>query len=91
MPEFRRYLEKDARDRLKKVVPEDAHDWCRPREEVVGGRPWREVLRVAEESRADLVVMGVRGRNPVDLAVFGSTTQHVVRGAKCPVLVVHTD
>jgi nucleotide-binding universal stress UspA family protein len=91
VPEFRRYLEKDARDRLKTIVPEDAHNWCRPREEVVGGRPWREVLRVAEEARADLVVMGVRGRNPVDLAVFGSTTQHVVRGARCPVLVVHTD
>ena len=91
VPEFRRYLEKDARDRLKKVVPEDAHNWCRPREEVVGGRPWREVLRVAEEARADLVVMGVRGRNAVDLALFGSTTQHVVRGARCPVLVVHTD
>lgn len=91
VPEFRRYLEKDARDRLEKIVPEDAHNWCRPREEVVGGRPWREVLRVAEETRADLVVMGVRGRNPVDLAVFGSTTQHVVRGARCPVLVVHTD
>jgi len=46
---------------------------------------------VAEEAQADLVVMGVRGRNPVDLALFGSTTQHVVRGAKCPVLVVHRD
>jgi nucleotide-binding universal stress UspA family protein len=91
VPEFRRYLERDARDRLKKVVPEDAHNWCRPREEVVGGRPGREVLRVAEEVRADLVVMGVRGRSAVDLALFGSTTQHVVRGARCPVLVVHTD
>jgi nucleotide-binding universal stress UspA family protein len=91
VPEFRRYLETDARDRLRKTVPVEARNWCRPREVVVGGRPWREVLRVAEESRADLVVMGVRGRNPVDLAVFGSTTQHVVRGAKCPVLVVHTD
>jgi nucleotide-binding universal stress UspA family protein len=91
VPEFRRYLEKDAHDRLGKIVPEDAHNWCRPREVVMGGRPWREVLRVAEEDRADLIVMGVRGRNPVDLAVFGSTTQHVVRGAKCPVLVVHTD
>jgi nucleotide-binding universal stress UspA family protein len=91
VPEFRRYLEKDARDRLHKVVPEDARDWCRPREEVVGGRPGREVLRLAEERQADLVVMGVRGRNPVDLALFGSTTHHVVRGARCPVLVVHTN
>jgi len=91
VPEFRRYLEKDARERLEKVVPEDARDWCRPRGEVVGGRPWREILRVAEDTQADVVVMGVRGRNPVDLALFGSTTQHVVRGAKCPVLVVHKD
>jgi len=91
VPEYRRYLEKDARERLHALVPEEARDWCRPREEVVGGRPWREVLRVAEEASADLVVMGVRGRNPVDIALFGSTTQHVVRGARCPVLVVHTD
>ena len=90
VPEFRRYLEKDARARLEALVPPEAHDWCRPREEVVRGRPWREVLRVAEDTQADVVVMGVRGRNPVDLALFGSTTQHVVRGAKCPVLVVHT-
>ncbi len=90
VPEFRRYLEKDAREKLRRVVPEEARDWCRPREEIVGGRPWREILRVAEERQADLVVMGVRGRNPVDIVLFGSTTHHVVRGARCPVLVVHT-
>jgi nucleotide-binding universal stress UspA family protein len=91
VPEFRRYLETDAREKLRGVVPGEARDWCHPREEVVGGRPWREILRVAEERSADLVVMGVRGRNPVDIVLFGSTTQHVVRGAKCPVLVVHTE
>ena len=90
VPEFRRYLEKDAREKLRRVVPGEARDWCRPREEVVGGRPWREILRVAEERQADLVVMGVRGRNPVDIVLFGSTAHHVVRGARCPVLVVHT-
>jgi nucleotide-binding universal stress UspA family protein len=89
VPEFRRYLEQDAREKLKGTVPEEARDWCRPREEVVGGRPWREILRVADERQADLVVMGVRGRHPVDIALFGSTTHHVVRGARCPVLVVH--
>lgn len=91
VPEFRRYLERDARERLHRLVPEEARNWCRPHEEVVGGKPWREVLRLAEEREADIVVMGVRGRNPVDLALFGSTTNHVVRGAHCPVLVVHTD
>jgi nucleotide-binding universal stress UspA family protein len=91
VPEYRRYLETDAREKLHALVPEDAHDWCRPREVVTGGRPWREVLRLTEETTADLVVMGVRGRNPVDIALFGSTTHHVVRGARCPVMVVHKD
>jgi len=90
VPEFRRYMERDAREKLRRVVPEEARAWCRPREEIVGGRPWREILRVVEERQADLVVMGVRGRSPVDIVLFGSTTHHVVRGARCPVLVVHT-
>jgi nucleotide-binding universal stress UspA family protein len=46
------------------------------------------ILRVAEAD-ADIVVMGVRGETRPRL--FGSTTHHVVRGARCPVLVVHTD
>jgi nucleotide-binding universal stress UspA family protein len=91
VPEFRQHLAHDAWERLRALVPGEARDWCRPRQEVVGGRPWREILRVAQERMAELIVMGVRGRGAVDLALFGSTTHHVVRGAACPVLVVHTD
>ncbi|MDP3720272.1 MAG: universal stress protein [Acidobacteriota bacterium] len=52
------------------------------------GRPYLEILRMAEERAIDLIVMGVRGRGPVDLALFGSTTNHVVRRAACPVVTV---
>jgi nucleotide-binding universal stress UspA family protein len=89
VPEFRRYLEKDARERLDRTLHDDLGERRGLRAQVGGGRSWREILKAAEESHADLVVMGVRGRNPVDLVLFGSTTQHVVRGAGCPVLVVH--
>jgi nucleotide-binding universal stress UspA family protein len=34
--------------------------------------------------------MGVHGRNAVDMALFGSTTNQVVRRASCPVLTVRT-
>jgi nucleotide-binding universal stress UspA family protein len=50
------------------------------------GKPWREVLRVAQEKQSDVIVMGVQGRGAADLLFFGSTTQHVVREATCPVL-----
>jgi len=90
VPEYRRYLERDALDRLRCLAGEadTAHD---VETRIAGGRPWREILRVVEDRSADLVVMGVRGRSALDLVLFGSTTHHVVRGAGCPVLVVHTD
>lgn len=88
VPEFRRYLEKDARERLGRTL-RGLGERAGLHAQVGGGRSWREILKAVEERHADLVVMGVRGRNPVDLALFGSTTQHVARQAGCPVLVVH--
>jgi nucleotide-binding universal stress UspA family protein len=52
------------------------------------GRPYLEILRMVEERAIDLIVMGVRGRGAVDMALFGSTTNHVVRRAACPVVTV---
>ena len=50
------------------------------------GKPYREILRVAAERDADLIVIGLHGRSAADLMFYGSTTQHVVRQAACPVL-----
>jgi nucleotide-binding universal stress UspA family protein len=47
------------------------------------------VLRVAAEERADLIVLGVGARTGTDRALFGSTTNQVVRRASCPVLTLH--
>lgn len=58
------------------------------RARVVSGKPGSEILRVAADEHADLIVLGVRGRGAVDLWVFGSTASRVVRHASCPVLTV---
>jgi len=47
------------------------------------------VLRQAVASKVDLVVMGAQGTAGLELMVYGSNTQHVVRAATCPVLTVH--
>ncbi len=60
----------------------------RTRAHVASGKPGTEILRVADEEHADLIVLGVRGRGAVDLWVFGSTASRVVRHARCPVLTV---
>ena len=81
--------EKNVRDieRLEALVPEDARDWCEADVRIACGKPYRAILRTAGEERSDLVVLGVRGAGPADLR-FGSTAQHVVRQAECPVLTV---
>jgi nucleotide-binding universal stress UspA family protein len=55
---------------------------------VLVGRSYREILRVAADQDADLIAMGVRGRGSLDLLFFGSTANHVVREARCPVLTI---
>ena len=65
---------------------EDARNWCETREVVVFGKAWREVLRRSADDEADLIVMGVHGRGPVEVGLFGSTTHHVMREATRPVL-----
>lgn len=52
------------------------------------GTAHREILAVADETGADIVVMGVRGRGAIDMTLFGSTTNQVVRRARCDVLTV---
>lgn len=55
---------------------------------VVSGIPYEEIVRKAEETNADLIVMGTHGRKGLDHMLFGSTAERVVRGARCPVLTV---
>jgi nucleotide-binding universal stress UspA family protein len=86
VPEFRRVVEEQARGRLQALVTDDERVWCKPSTKVAYGKPYREILDVAEKEQTDLIVIGVRGRNPLDLTLFGSTTNHVVRRASCPVL-----
>ncbi len=86
LAEFRRYLEKSATGRLEALMPEVFRGHGRVTPRVAHGKPYAEILRVAAEEEADLIVMGVHGRNPVDVMVFGSTTNQVVRRATCPVL-----
>ena len=79
-------VEEDSRARLKDAVPDSVRAYCAVDTVLAKGKPYREILRVAEEHNADLLVVGVHGRGVVDRLLFGSTAQHLVRQASCPVL-----
>jgi nucleotide-binding universal stress UspA family protein len=52
------------------------------------GAPDAEILRAAEASSADLMVMGTHGRRGFERFVLGSVAERVLRKARCPVLAV---
>ena len=87
-PEFRQLVEKRAHERLDALVTDDMRVWCKPVTKIGYGKPYRQILEIADSDGADLIVIGVRGRNPLDLTLFGSTTNHVIRRASCPVLTI---
>ena len=55
---------------------------------VARGEPAAEIVRVAEERSAGLIVISSHGRTGLGRILFGSTAESVVRHARCPVLVV---
>jgi nucleotide-binding universal stress UspA family protein len=57
-------------------------------EHLVEGRVAPEIVGLAEEIGAGLIVMGSRGRGGIRRALMGSVSESVVRHAHCPVLVV---
>ena len=53
-----------------------------------GGTPAEDVVSVANESKADLIVIGLRRRSLVGKLLLGSNAQDILMQADCPVLVV---
>src|SRR5262245_12824613 len=66
----------DVNDRLERCLAE--------------GEPAAEILRVAKDIGASLIVMGTHGRTGLSRLLMGSVAERVVRTAPCPVLTVKT-
>ncbi len=54
----------------------------------VGTRPAHELVKVAKEIGADLIVAGTRGHTAIGGLLVGSVTNRLLHVAPCPVLVV---
>jgi nucleotide-binding universal stress UspA family protein len=52
------------------------------------GDPASSIIKIAEEKACDLIVLATHGRTGLRRALMGSVTEHVMRSAPCPVLVV---
>lgn len=75
-----------AQSELAKLAQEARDKGVTVVETVVQGKPANEIIRIARERTIDMIVLGTHGKGVLDHALFGSTTERVVRRAPCPVL-----
>jgi nucleotide-binding universal stress UspA family protein len=85
---FRAAREQHAREALDTAVSAAVRVRCNVHDRLVFGHPADQILDVAAQERPDVIVMGIQGRGALDLLMFGSTTNHVVRHTAVPVLTV---
>lgn len=81
-PKFFENLEKRARENLQKMIDSSSLS-LNPH--VLTGSPGAEICRLAQELKADLVLIPTHGRSGIRHLLIGSVAEQVIRYASCSV------
>ncbi len=83
------YPNPEIRRMLEAVIPPDPS--IRYEHRLVLGTAADDIVRIADEEKADMIVIGTHGRTGLRHVLMGSVAESVVRLANCPVLTLkHT-
>ena len=72
-----------------KALAKDSN--ARTHEVVRLGRAWQEVVEVAKERKADLIVLATHGYTGLRHVLLGSVAEKILRHAPCPVLSIRAE
>ncbi len=86
---YEEQLREDYQRSLERLRKERLGSKTKVRVRVVTGDPATEIVGIAKEEKADLIVLPTHGRSGLSHVFFGSVTEKVVRHAECPVLTLH--
>lgn len=87
--EFEAALHKEAEQKLAAIARDLSREGIRARAEIgIANDAGMEILRIAEHSGADMIVIATHGMTGWHKIVFGSVAEKVVKLASCPVLVL---
>ncbi len=81
-------MRRAAKDDMKKLVRSTSFGGVSFKTRIEEGHPVQNILEIAAECGADLIVTSTHGRTGLEHVLIGSTAEQVVRYAGCPVLVV---
>jgi nucleotide-binding universal stress UspA family protein len=84
-------LDENSENPTAAVVAQATEAGVDSESDVQVGVPYEAICEYADGEDMDVIVMGTHGRTGIDHALFGSTTERVVRTAGVPVVSVHID
>ncbi len=97
----KKFMQQDVFEILEKKMIETAHEdmtnFCQKSfvdfdHQIIisAGKPFKEILNVAKQVNADLIIMGAHGITGFTHAIIGSTAERVIRNSTIPVLTIRT-
>ena len=78
-----------ATTRLTRLIGSEIPEGLRVRPLVVSGNVPSQIVRIADEYHADLIVIATHGWTGWRRLLFGSVAERVMRTAHCPVCIIH--
>ena len=86
LPVYEKEMETSARKSLDQVFEEKIPKSLNCRALVMQGDPAPQIVRLADDEAADIIVIATHGLTGWRKFMFGSVTEKVIRLANCPVL-----
>lgn len=77
-----------AEEELKKLMENSIPKNVKGNYVVKTGKPFVEIIKLAQESKCDLIIMSTHGHSGIEHILFGSTAEKVVRKSPIPVLTI---
>ncbi len=82
-----------AEERLAEIAQRTPSDKIQVDTMVVVGKPFAEILRIANDLYFEMIVLSIRGRQQgtIEGLLFGSTAEKILRAASIPIVCVPTE
>lgn len=88
VPEYEGILHKDAEIKLAGLLKTAVPAGIAARALLGHGHPAKEIIRIAEEEKVELIVIATHGHTGWHHLLLGSVAEKVIRHAPCPVFAV---
>ena len=89
LQQFQEEALKAAQKKMSGAAKQEFKAFKKVQAMVAQGSPADKIIETAKKEGIDLIIMGTHGRKGLELAIFGSVCDKVVRNAPCPVLTIN--